>query len=557
MLHVSASSFPPGHMPNGSRWRTVRALLLLAGALSCKNDALDPDRDPVASIVVNPGRLSVGAGVSAPLTVEVRDASGALLVGRKIVWATKDATIATVSSGGVVTGVRAGAVQVAATAEGKSAIVDVTVNAKSVATLRLSPSGDLRLLVAESRQMVAETLDAEGGVLTGRVVTWSSNSATVASVSANGQITALAPGGAVVTAASEGRTAAVAVTVSSVPVASVSVAPGSDEVVVTQTLQLSAVARDASGAPLTGRVVSWSTSDASKATVSSTGVVTGVATGAATITASVEGKSGTSSITVKPKPVGAVILSPAQTSVETGQTTQRTAQVTDDQGNLLTGRPITYATQNPAVATVSNSGLVTAVGVGATKISASSEGKTGSADITVTPVPVATVEVSPGSSNLIVGQTVTLAAVAKSASGAVLPNRPVVWISGAPTIASVSAGGVVTALASGSAVVLASVEGKTGSAVVNVRVPVNTVTVTPASPNVQAGQTVQLTATLRDANQNVLTGRQVSWSSSNTLRATVDATTGLVTTRVAGKGTSVTITATSEGKSGTSLVTIQ
>ena len=554
---MSASPFPPGHMPNGSRWRRVRALLLLAGALSCKNDALDPDRDPIASIVVSPGRLSVGAGVSAPLTVEVRDASGALLVGRKIVWATKDATIATVSSAGVVTGVRAGAVQVAATAEGKSAIVDVTVNAKSVAALRLSPSGDLRLLVAESRQMVAETLDAEGGVLTGRVVTWSSNSATVASVSANGQITALAPGGAVVTAASEGRTAAVAVTVSSVPVASVSVAPGSDEVVVTQTLQLSAVARDASGAPLTGRVVSWSTSDASKATVSSTGVVTGVATGAATITASVEGKSGTSSITVKPKPVGAVILSPAQTSVETGQTTQLTAQVTDDQGNLLTGRPITYATQNPAVATVSTSGLVTAVGVGATKISASSEGKTGSADITVTPVPVATVEVSPGSSNLIVGQTVTLAAVAKSASGAVLQNRPVAWISGAPTIASVSAGGVVTALASGSAMVLASVEGKTGSAVVNVRVPVNSVTVTPASPNVQAGQTVQLTATLRDANQNVLTGRQVSWSSSNTLRATVDATTGLVTTRVAGKGTNVTITATSEGKSGTSLVTIQ
>ncbi|HVE35227.1 MAG TPA: Ig-like domain-containing protein [Gemmatimonadaceae bacterium] len=63
---------------------------------------------------------------------------------------------------------------------------------------------------------------------------------------------------------------------------------------------LTAILQDASGNTLglTGRVVTWSSSDTSKATVSSTGVVHGVAEGTAVITATSEGKSGTSTVTV-------------------------------------------------------------------------------------------------------------------------------------------------------------------------------------------------------------------------------------------------------------------
>jgi uncharacterized protein YjdB len=95
-----------------------------------------------------------------------------------------------------------------------------------------------------------------------------------------------------------------------------------------------------------------------------------------------------------------------------------------------------------------------------------------------------------------------------------------------------------------------------GSASVSVTPPpVDNVTVTPSAPNVPAGQTVQLTATLKDANGNVLTGRVVQWSTSNALRAIVNSS-GLVTTSSTNKGT-VTITATSEGKSGSAIVTVQ
>jgi uncharacterized protein YjdB len=520
--------------------------------LSCSNDSLDPDRASVASVVVTPNRLNVGVGASAPITVEVRDAAGAVLHGRKVAWASKNPSIAAVSDAGVVTGVAPGEVQVAATAEGKSALANVTVNPKAVATIRLTPSGDQGLLVGQTRQMTAETLDSDGNPLPGRQVTWSSSSTAIASVSTTGLITAIAAGGTVVTAASEGRTAVVAVTVSTVPIATIAVTPATDTVVMTQTLQLTAVAKDAQGGTLTGRTMAWITSDAARATVSSTGLVTGVSPGTVTITASAEGKTGTASITVKEKPVAAVILSPAQVSIETGQTRQLTVQITDDQGNALTGRPVTYASDNSAVATVSSAGLVTGVAIGSAKITATSEGKSGTADITVTPVAVATVQISPPTADLIVGQSTTLAAVPTDAKGNVLSGRSASWTSGAPSVATVSQTGVVTAVGVGNAVIFATVEGKTGSANVSVRrLPVTSVTVAPPSSNIGVGAWVQLGDTVRSG-ATILTDRVVGWSSSNEAVAVVSST-GRVTGLKAG---AVTIMATSEGVSGTAFVAV-
>src|SRR5439155_20427488 len=82
---------------------------------------------------------------------------------------------------------------------------------------------------------------------------------------------------------------------------------------------------------------------------------------------------------------------------------------------------------------------------------------------------------------------------------------------------------------------------------------VASVTVAPPMATVPIGQLIQLTATTKDANGNVLPGRVVSWTSSNAALATVNAS-GLVT-GVAGGGP-VTITATSEGLSGTAAITV-
>jgi uncharacterized protein YjdB len=171
-----------------------------------------------------------------------------------------------------------------------------------------------------------------------------------------------------------------------IPVASVEVSPTSAIVAVGGTVQLSAATKDAGGEPLPGRVVTWASDAPGIASVSSTGLVTGIAAGGpVTITATSEGKSGTSSITVTAtaEPVASVEVLPSSASIVVGGTVQLTATPKDANGQPLTGRTITWASNATGVATVSTTGLVTGVAAGSATVTATSEGKSGSSSITV------------------------------------------------------------------------------------------------------------------------------------------------------------------------------
>jgi len=343
------------------------------------------------------------------------------------------------------------------------------------------------------------------------------------------------------------------VTISNVPVASVTMSPAAATVTVGTTTQLTATPRDANGTALSGRVVSWATSNAAAATVSASGLVTGVAAGSATITATSEGQSGTSAITVTNVPVASVTVSPTAAGVTVGATTPLTATPKDANGTALSGRVVSWATSNAAAATVSASGLVTGVAAGSATITATSEGQSGTAALTVTNVPVASVTVSPATASVTVGATTQLTATPKDANGTALSGRAVTWATSNAAAATVSASGLVTGVAAGSATITATSEGKSGTSAITVtNVPVASVTVTPATANLLVGSTLQLTATLKDALGNPLSGRVVTWAS-NAPGVTAVSGTGLVTGLGIG---GVTITATSEGQSGSSAVTV-
>src|SRR5205823_4609778 len=226
------------------------------------------------------------------------------------------------------------------------------------------------------------------------------------------------------------------------PVSAVTVSPASASVQPGQTLQLTATTLDSAGNVLTGRTVTWSSSNTAAATVSRTGLVSGVAAGSATITALSEGQSGTAVVAVTNAPVASVIVTPSSATVSVGQTAQLTATLRDAAGNGLSGRVVTWASSNTGVATVSSSGLASAKAAGTATITATSEGKSGTSTVTVTSVPVASVTVNPGSANLQVGQTVQLTATPKDATGNALSGRVVTWASGNSGVASVSGNGL-------------------------------------------------------------------------------------------------------------------
>ena len=110
--------------------------------------------------------------------------------------------------------------------------------------------------------------------------------------------------------------------------------------------------------------VFWSTQNAAVATVSDQGIVTAVAPGATQIAASAGGRSGFAAVTVSQRAVALVRLTPAVGDVLVAGTLQLEADVLDNTGMAIAGRPVTWSTSDAAIATVSNSGLVSGVGFG-------------------------------------------------------------------------------------------------------------------------------------------------------------------------------------------------
>ena len=251
----------------------------------------------------------------------------------------------------------------------------------------------------------------------------------------------------------------------------------------------------------------------------------------------------------EPKPVSTLTITPATASVVVGRTSQLTATAKDAAGNVLVGRTTTWASSATAIATVDANGLVTAVATGAANITATSEGKSAQAAITVSAVPVASVTVAPNAAAVKVGATVALTATVKDEQGNVLTGRAVAWASSAANVATIDAAtGTVTGISTGTATMTATSEGKTGTTTVTVSSaanPVAAILIAPALDTIEAWDVQQMTAVLRDADNNVLTGRAITWTVSNTAVATIDAQAKLTGID---RGT-VTVTATSEGKS--------
>ncbi|AMW04503.1 Ig-like domain-containing protein [Gemmatimonas phototrophica] len=536
----------------GALFRAIATVALLVVSLAQCGDNTAVTVD-VATLEVTPATAIVQGGGTLTLGVRARDASGSPIAAPVLRWSTSDNTIATVSAAGVITAAAPGTARIAVSSMGKSAIATIIVAPRPVASLLITPS-QTSVLVSRTTQLSAQTLDATGTLLTGRTITWSSSDVTVARVDGAGIVTGVAPGAATIIATSEGRSAQSAVTVTLPPVQSITISPTRDTLAVTGGRQFTAVVRSAEGTVLTGRTIAWSSTNVAVAIVSATGAVTALTPGTATITATSEGRSASATLVVLARLASAVIVTPGVASLIAGTTLALATQITDDAGNVLSGRPVTFSSEAPAVASVSTAGVVTALTPGTTRIVVSSEGKTGFSTIQVVPVPVATLELTPTTAALLIGETVPLAATTRSLTGAVLTGRIIEWRTGAPNVATVSSSGAVTAIAPGTAIILATVEGVSATASISVRQPpVTSVVITPPTGDITVGQQLQLTATPRGTGGTILTNRVITWSSSNEQVAFVSSTGLAVGVRA---GTAI-LTATSEGVSASITITVR
>lgn len=295
------------------------------------------------------------------------------------------------------------------------------------------------------------------------------------------------------------------------------------------TEQLAARVLDQNGNAMAGAVVTWSSGDASVATVDASGLATAAGNGTATITATSGRASGSAAVTVA-QAVAAVAVSPAaDTLLAEGDTVRLAAAANDANGHAVTEVEFVWASADTSVATVDGSGLVTSGAAGEIEITATASGVAGSAALTVVAQVPTTIAVTPDAvAFTALEQTAQLSAEVRDQIGRSIEDAAIAWSSGDTLVATIDSAGLVRARANGTATITASAGPVSRGAAVTVAQEVDSVIVSPAMAMIGPGDTLRLTPAAVDANGHPVADAEFEWSSSDARFATVDAA-GLVT----------------------------
>ena len=473
--------------------------------------------------------MSVGSTITLVPTILPENASNPALT-----WVSTDTTVATVVAG-----------TVTAIARGTTTIMAISVDGGRIASANVTviqpPTG-------VTLNQTAATLDVGSSVtLTATVlpetaanknVTWSSSNTAVATVN-NGVVTAVATGTATITVTTEdgGRTATCAIIVNpaTVSVIGITLNQQSATILIGDTLRLIPTITPANA---TNQNITWTSSNITIATVNSNGVVTAISAGTAMITATTQdgNRTATCAVMVTTSAVTGVTLNQTTASLFAGETVTLVPTILPENA---TNKNVTWSSNNPAVATVSSSGIVTAVSVGTATITVTTQdgNRTATCVVTVSPVSVTDVALNQTSATIFAGDTLRLNATILPANAT---NRTVTWSSSNTAVATVL-NGRITAVAPGTATITVTTQDGNRTAtceITVVPVPVTDITLNQNTAAVTMGNTLTLTPTVLPVNA---TNRTVIWTSSNTSIATVN--NGVVTP--VSNGT-VTITATTQ-----------
>ncbi|MEZ4455196.1 MAG: Ig-like domain-containing protein [Gemmatimonadales bacterium] len=330
----------------------------------------------VASVVVTPAQKTlVFLGETVVLTATATDAQGHP-VPYSTQWQTANPTIVTVDQNGLVTAVGNGQTTVHATVGPASFTNTATITVQQApAAVTVTPGAKAFSAPGQTQQLSAAVQDGLGTPIPAAPVAWSSSNLGVATVSAAGLVTAQSPGAATVTASAGPASGTAAITVAQ---PSIELTPATMTFLsLVESKQFTATVRDGNGVPLPGAPVAWQSSNGAVVTVSATGLATSNADGVATVTATSGSLVATAAVTVHQTPASVSVAPTAATLVGIGATKQLAATVKDAAGTAVGGAPVTWSSADPAVATVSASGLVTAQALGTTNISAVASGPGG------------------------------------------------------------------------------------------------------------------------------------------------------------------------------------
>jgi hypothetical protein len=359
-------------------------------------------------------------------------------------------------------------------------------------------------------------------------VTWSSGTTSVATITSSGFATTVGAGSSMIQAVSGAVTGSTVLTVTGSALTSIAVTPADPSIPKGTTEQFSATGTfsDGSTQNLTNSVT-WNSLTTSAATISSTGLAKGVGVGSSKIQATSGAVAGSTELSISAPTLTSIAVTPSNPSIVKGTTQQFTATGTfsDTSTQNITGS-VTWTSLTTNVTTISAAGLAKGVGVGSSKIQATSGAVSGSTTLSVTAATLTSIAVTPANPSIGKGGTQQFTATG-TFSDATTQNitGSVTWTSLKTAVATISASGLATGLTAGSATIQAasgSINGSTTLTVNAVAPTLTSIAVTPANPSISKGNAQQFTATgtFSDASTQNITG-SVTWASVTTSVATI------------------------------------
>ncbi len=401
-------------------------------------------------------------------------------------------------------------------------------------------ANDSENLVVGMTKVLEATITPEDAM--DKTIIWTSSNTEVATVSAEGIVTAKETGTTVITATTyNGKTVKCTITVEQ-PVTAITLSDATTSLWVGKTKTLTATITPKTAS---NTAVNWISSDTKIATVSSEGVITAQKKGTCTITCTAAdgyGAKSTCEITVKQQ-VASIAISDVKTSLWVGETKSLTAIATPKTANN-TG--VNWISSNTKVATVSSEGVVTAKKKGAciiTCTAADGYGTKSTCEVTVKE-PVTNIVLSDAIVPLWVGETKTLTATASPTTAS---NTSVEWSSSDDNVATVSSEGVITAKGQGTCTITCTASdgyGTKSTCEITIKQQVSEIALSETNASLWVGDTRTLTATVSPTTANKTS---VEWYSSDDNVASVSSE-GVITAN--GEGT-CTITCTAADGYGT------
>jgi len=500
----------------------------------------------VTSITFNPdAATSMTVGGTQTITAVIAPTNA---TDKSINWTTSDASLATVSTTGFVTALKAGTVTITATSVQYSGISQkaiIVISDIMPASISISPVGTQTVFVGSSVSLTATILPANAA---NQLVTWTSSDATIAYIDANGKVSGLKVGTVSIIVTSNAVTTVKATSSIIVNPVAVSAIAFNPALITTMTVgETQSLTAEITPTNATDKFLNWSTSDASFATISTSGVVSALKAGTVTITCtSVQNPSVKQSgiITISDILPSSITLLPNNTqTVNVGASLVITHTILP---NNAANQSVTWSSSDVNIATVDGTGKINGLKAGTVTITATSNAVTSvksSLTVVVNNVLISTINVTPTSLNLIIGQATQLTA---SIAPSTATLKTFKWTTSDNSKVTIDASGTINAIALGTVTITATADDAgavKGTCIVIVK-PVMPVSIAAGDISLLTSETAGKTITYSFTPDST-TNKAVSFNSLNTNIATVDAT-GLV--KPVGVGsTTITITSIADG----------